>query len=1290
MARQGRLCRHGSLIALLFRASLSCCALICSFSGKHARAADPIANEAVKPIRNEAFQEQARAKKLDLHLELRWAAQTAQHWSVDVDVVDPDAAAAISELRNFCADATTCGEMQLSKSAPHWHLHSSVAMASGGASFRVQASSAAELVITTKAHPGMPSAGSSSAGTPSVGASSVGASDPAVGSSATQTVTPSITRLPIAQLIANSFSSESGPQWTLQRSASDSLRVSADPAGGLSRSSLVSQPNAEIRLHVRGNSVQVPSEGEVRVHSSVVRVADHHVVATQTYPMPLDADGNSGPIEIQHLTPSEPGVYEIRCELEQGQNALWSRLRRRSDSIGRTNYVFVVPPPAGSFNGNINFEAWQTVAKIKPTDGSEWTVPTFLSTRNNPLIPSSLIKHDGSRSDGGDAGQKITIVPSGKTFETSLAKLRSGLPHHITVRYSAERDIHVHLRLTSGSSDNPALTNYVLSDEKRAEDRYREDPHPWRSQSFLYYPQGNDQLRLTNLDLDQDAAIESIEIKVGPSHFASAAVISTSAPSRLSTLNLSDLAWPQAFASDEVKRLAKSDFGHAAISLHQLFVATERLKEYAALSGVNSICVLANEGGAAWFPTAQFASNPISTASPNHNVQSQYLDLFLSLMDDSDLRVIVGLNPLMAFHAVEQDRSQSFTAERPAPYNLLEPVVQQTLLALVQEVTATSNRHTCFAGLAMHCSGSSHAAAFDPTVAPSDSTLRQFAIAAGKPDASIAEVRSWIGEDQQASLRRWAIQSNRNFYTSMANQMPGKLCLMMGLPARHLSSEPGVSLVDMAWPSTNSNLVPLMSQAHEGWNSLAQQIDTQQHSVQHLTMLQPIAGRIGLTITPGRIQRVMQDSLSQDTVPINFPTVIDRSLAAQLSRWIDRLDPKVVMVDYGTLRGNLSRDLRPVLISHSALPSRPMKEFGSPDQASQTVQVRWGVENQHLILSLTNHAPWPCEVDLISKKAIGWSVIGNSAASPRQSADKLTSTIDLNAGQIKVLRSELPETSDSLATWLSRVRGGTTTVDQIKSDVTVVVERLGMLADSEPYDALSNPGFEVVGGIGITGWMHAQYPEGAVRLAEDEAIEGKRSLCLTTANTMATKTWLVSETITPPKTGRMAVSLACRSEASEATTPHRVRVSVEGTQAGVSFRFSEEVDVPRNGQWQPRKSLVEADLIDPMTVESLRITIDSLSPGKLWIDDVRLHDFFPMNKERAELQSQAFLAVQGLQRGNLAPSSRLLKNRWAQFLLNDTRVRPQPVIQNTLEEEEVAPLGVAERIKGWLPKPIRF
>ncbi|WP_345685184.1 hypothetical protein [Novipirellula caenicola] len=1255
--------------------------------------------------------------RLDLNLQLDWTAETLHRWNIDVEVIDTEAnqsntAAKITELRNLCSDPTTCGFLHRSEKAASWHFHSAVAMNSGAAAFRVQAAKTAEVVVTIHA---------STADAPL--ASDAGGS--AASSSTAPAASPSVTRIPITQLLSDPHSSSTGadgPGWTLQRTKNDSLRVWIDAAKGVSPSGLICEPNVELPLYVRSHAAQVPNEGELRLHSTMIRVADHHVVATKTSPISLDSDGNSEPILFQHVAPDEAGVYEVRFELEQGQNPLWSRWRRHSPPLARVNHVFTVLPAATSLDGQVNFEAWPTVSKIKPSEGSQWTVPTFFNTRNNPLIPTSLIKQDHPRSNAIDAGQKITIVPGGKTFESSLAKLRPGHPHYVTVRYPANRAIHVRLELTSDAATNDAATEhtatqYVLLDEKRASDRYREDQNQWRSQSFLYYPHGNDQLRLTNLDLDQDAAIESIEIKVGPQDFAvrsptpqATSQLSTPvARSRMSMLNIEDFDWPSRLAGDEAQRLAKSDFSAAAISLHQLFVATERLQAYASVLGVNSICISANEGGKTLFPTAEFLPTPASAMAADHKRQTQWLDLILSLMDRSDFQVVVGIDPTMTMRHVQLHAQPQHSPAPLSHYTLIDPVVQQALYAWIQELLQHTNRHSCFAGITIPCSASHHTAAFDCTVPPSDAVLRQFAIAVGKPDATISDVQHWIRQDKQASLQKWAIQSNRNFYTSVSHLLGSKLCLLTELSQTHLASDSGLSLVDMTWPAAHSNLVPMTSHKHEGWTTLAQQIEDQQNASHYVSLLQPITGRVGLDMTPHRFASAASAGASNETVPSSSPsplspatpspttvpprslpaTIIDRSLAPHLSLLIDRIDPRVVMIDHLSVGGSFPQNLRPILLAYNAAPSRPMKEFGSPDQASQTVQVRWGMENQHLVLSLTNHAPWPCEVDVISKKAIRWKEVGQSTDVTRHSADMLMCTVPLNAGQWKVIRSEQPQSSDALSTWVSRVHGDNQTIDKIKSDVTIVVERLGMLADSEPYAVLSNPGFEVVGGIGITGWMHAQYPEGAVQIDENEAIEGQRSLCLTTANAMATKTWLVSETITPPKTGRLAVSLACRSAASEVTTPHRVRVSVEGTQSGASFRHSEEVDVPRNGTWQPRKVLVEADKIDPMTMDSLRITIDSLSPGKLWIDDVHLHDFFPMNKERAELQSQAFLAVQGLQRGNLAPSARLLKNRWAQFLLNDTRVRPTPVIKEDAEEV-AAPTGVAERIKGWLPKPIRF
>ncbi len=117
--------------------------------------------------------------------------------------------------------------------------------------------------------------------------------------------------------------------------------------------------------------------------------------------------------------------------------------------------------------------------------------------------------------------------------------------------------------------------------------------------------------------------------------------------------------------------------------------------------------------------------------------------------------------------------------------------------------------------------------------------------------------------------------------------------------------------------------------------------------------------------------------------------------------------------------------------------------------------------------------------------------------------------------------------------------------------------------------------------------------------------------------------------------------------------------------------------------------VLEVDGIEPSTVESLRLTIDSLTSGRVWVDDVRLHDWFPLTKEKKELQSLAFLAVQGLQRGNLTPSARLLQNHWARYLLPDGDLEQPPVVIDATQTQEETP-GMADRIRSWIPRPLRF
>ena len=53
-------------------------------------------------------------------------------------------------------------------------------------------------------------------------------------------------------------------------------------------------------------------------------------------------------------------------------------------------------------------------------------------------------------------------------------------------------------------------------------------------------------------------------------------------------------------------------------------------------------------------------------------------------------------------------------------------------------------------------------------------------------------------------------------------------------------------------------------------------------------------------------------------------------------------------------------------------------------------------------------------------------------------------------------------------------------------------------------------------------------------------------------------------------------------------------------------------------------------------------------------------------------------------------SARLLQNDWARYLLTlEPTEKPKPVEKKRVEISEESP-GVAERIRSWLPRPLRF
>ena len=423
---------------------------------------------------------------------------------------------------------------------------------------------------------------------------------------------------------------------------------------------------------------------------------------------------------------------------------------------------------------------------------------------------------------------------------------------------------------------------------------------------------------------------------------------------------------------------------------------------------------------------------------------------------------------------------------------------------------------------------------------------------------------------------------------------------------------------------------------------------------------------------------------------------------------IEQVDPMGIILEHSSMGRVLNQSLQETCQVFVGFPS-PASETLSPlDPSDHTARVQLSVFQNRVHLAITNWAPWdnsitwqlpPPDSDLAEDvlKGLLWERMG-------EDVDTSKASVDLNGGVVIPARGTLllrsrSEVSSTLVMrlhqmqWAASVQGGEPVIAEIKKRVTQIVERIGYLNNPARYDQLKNGGFESVGEMGLVGWLHAQHPAGCVAVDTDEAIEGKHSIRLTTHSMTSGKTWLVSDLIAPPSSGRLAVSMALRAQQASDEETHQLRVSVEGTQRGDPVRYTEEVKVPRSGAWQTRHIVLEVAGIDRKVFESVRLTIDSLSSGRLWIDDVRLHDDFSTTRERTDLQNQAFLAVEGLQRGNLTPSARLLNNRWAQHLLS----MPEPARKKTLGVSVETPLPesreipeIADQNRGWFLDRLRF
>tara|TARA_R110002049_G_scaffold4601_5_gene32376 strand:- start:526128 stop:529946 length:3819 start_codon:yes stop_codon:yes gene_type:complete len=1240
----------------------------------------------------------AESPQIDARFRLQWPSESAKpHW-VRVELTDPhqsDRPANIDQLQNHSQSPLATGAFEVTDDSRTLLFRPRGPIADGAVEFRVRASRDATLGIQVIDR--------STARDADRCFESETGDDPTI--IALKSVLSGETYTPSS----DTTSSYDGPDWSLSRTDQDGLRINLDNHDLLYENA----PGSELAVHFSGHSLTHLASQAGQLRATITRIDDDAVVASHRLDTEIDADGNFDNLLWQTNLPSTAGVYEIRCELKQPESRIWSKLRRQHEVSAIATQPLVVLPEVPASGGS-DAREWREIALIRPSETNRQGLGQWLpsnTARLNPLAIPSPIETLGR---GEHAGQGTSILVFGRPYETTLPTLVPGLPQQVTVRFPAGRSTRLRVEVIHPSGN--LSPDFILTQEAAAIAN-----QDWIEHTFVYYPSdGGTRIRLTNLASQADGMIESISVKAGPGRLAdldSQGSRPIEDRQRLAVYSLSDFDWDRKFAHDINTTALATRFDARTISLHQQMVAATRLADYLRSSGMNAVVIPAIAGSRAAYPTGMF-----HPSYATDRIDRVRLKLLMRLLERSSLRVFAGVETSTTLTDVETDvlthpglaSGVSRKTSVGQSYNPFIQSVQSSLATLASELDEQLRPHDHYAGIAFLAVSNSHVAP-PPTESVIDPvTLSRFARSSFAPGEiakmTQATARAWVLADGRQPFEQWMSEELSACYERITEGVSGKtiLCVTKAdasadclVPNDRLVVVRDLQRVPAGALPIQLRLDPPKRSGSKSSASKSASSSKQTASAEPSDRSDRSRGNshVGFCISDAKVDTPASSAADDPYGATSQPTLRIRT-CGDVTRILERSDPHCLMFDGSNGSTSINHELANLLRDWAELPIDGIADVHPPDPKAATAKLRFGRSGQYYYLAVMNLAPWQSDVTVQTSTALNWQRAGKklfSTVHPDRSKpdsesdfqnEGLRTNIRLQPRGMIVLRSDATVSNVSVLDWFARVHGGKEPLDEIARQVTAIVDRLGGLADPPTYESLSNGGFESESSVGLAGWLHAQHPPGAVRIDDTESIEGEHSVRLTTDQSVGDRTWLVSEMIQPPRSGRLGVSLACRGELIEGGSTHRLRVSIEGTRAGEPIRKSIEIKVPHNGQWRPRQLVLEVEGVDPSSVDMLRLTIDSLSRGRVWVDDVRLHDWFPLSKERAELQGEAYVAVQGLQRGNLTPAARLIQNEWAQHLLANDEPAPAAVITTVKPEESSA--GVAERIRNWLPTPLRF
>ena len=375
--------------------------------------------------------------------------------------------------------------------------------------------------------------------------------------------------------------------------------------------------------------------------------------------------------------------------------------------------------------------------------------------------------------------------------------------------------------------------------------------------------------------------------------------------------------------------------------------------------------------------------------------------------------------------------------------------------------------------------------------------------------------------------------------------------------------------------------------------------------------------------------------------------------------------------------------LRPLFATFRQLPNRTFEDV-NPFQSvghHQPVMVRTLRQDGVTYIYILNDAPWPVTatlnvsaqanttVHVLGNRSLPSLVFTESGVAPWQFA---LEPYDFVAAQIQGPEFRVND-------WDTAVPPAV--FEQLRYRISEIRLKAKTASHVQPITNFANSSFEEVHAQRpIPGWIHSQLqarPKSAVQIQSAYGVDGNQ--CLVVKNGDEEPLWVRSEVFQKPVRGRIEIHAWLRTPDDQHQPSFRL--GVEGRIDGKSYyryaklggslstskqtEFDSQPNPAIKEQWlEYRFPIYDLPLVG---LEDLRIALDVMSRGEVWIDEVRVFDVLFTRNEDHELLKNIASADVNLDEGKVGDTERFLNSYWPRFLdefipSSNPRVARQPQI----------------------------